>query len=116
MASYGSGLPERVAASLNDSTMDLWFMALLGFGLGDLVTTMAGFSVESVAEVGPFVAPLVNQFGFSGLVGVKAFTFVLAGLGWWITPRPYDVGVPLGLAILGGIVTVWNGVLLVAFG
>lgn len=101
---------------LEDASTELWLIALLGFGVGDVLTTMIGLSAGHLVEVGPFVAPMINHFGVTALVGLKVASFVLAGLLWLATPRPHAVGVPLGLATLGVLVTGWNTYLLVAFG
>ena len=44
---------------------------------------------------------------------LKLLTFGLVYLLWRVTPRPYRIGVPLGIAILGIMVTVWNIVILI---
>jgi hypothetical protein len=107
---------EGTVAILDGATAELWTIALLGFGLGDVATTLVGLSAGHLIEVGPFVAPMINQFGIFALLGLKILSFVVAGLLWWVTPRPHAVGVPLGLATLGVLVTGWNSYLLVAFG
>lgn len=111
----GNGSHEAVTI-LEGASDELWLIAVLGFGLGDITTTMLGLSAGHLVEVGPFVAPIIDRFGIAALVGLKVLSFVLAGLLWRVTPRPHAVGVPLGLATLGVLVTGWNAYLLVAFG
>jgi hypothetical protein len=49
------------------------------------------------------------------LTGLKAVVFVGFFAVWKYVSWPYSVGVPLGLALLGVAVTIWNtGIILVA--
>lgn len=103
-------------AVLEDATTELWLIALVAFGIGDVVTTMVGLSAGHLAEVGPFVAPVIDEYGVAALVVLKTAAFGIAGMLWWYTPRPHAVGVPLGLASLGVLVTGWNAYLLLIVG
>ncbi|WP_313694776.1 DUF5658 family protein [Halorarum halobium] len=85
----------------------LWLGAVLFFVCGDLVTTTIGLSLDQVVEVGP-VAAYVLTHGYVPLVVLKGLTVALCVGLWRLTPRPHRVGVPLGLATLGVLVTVWN--------
>lgn len=86
----------------------LWLAAVALFGIGDLVTTTVGINLAGVREVGPLTAVLLDRYGFVSMVVSKSI--VLGGfyLVWKRTPREYRVGVPLGLAALGGFVVCWN--------
>lgn len=106
----------QAVSLLDGATAELWLIALIGFGVGDILTTVFGLSAGHLVEVGPFVAPIINRFGIIALVGLKICAFGIAGLLWRFTPRPHAVGVPLGLATLGTLVTGWNTYLLLAFG
>ena len=86
----------------------IWLVALLSFGVGDVVTTGVGLSLDGVREVGPLTEPLVEQFGPVVMLPVKVATFGGGYLLWKYTPQPHRVGVPLGLALLGVSVTGWN--------
>ena len=86
----------------------LWLIAIIFFGIGDLATTSIGLSFETIAEVGPFTAPLIRHYGLGGMVGLKLAVFCGLYLIWKLVPRPHNLGVPLGLAILGIAVTGWN--------
>jgi hypothetical protein len=93
----------------------LWSMAIAFFGGGDLLTTAVGLSFERPVEAGPVTSIAIDQFGLPIVVPLKVLTLVLAYLLWRRTPTPYRIGVPLGLATLGVLVTVWNlGILFVA--
>ena len=99
---------------LSAHAFHLWILAIVFFGIGDLVTTYVGLSLGRAVEVGPVAVIASKQFGIAVLLPLKLLTFGLAYLLWRVTPRPYRIGVPLGLAILGIMVTVWNIVILIA--
>lgn len=91
----------------------LWLLAVVLFGVGDLVTTSAGLGVGA-AEVNPLARFLIARHGLGAMVALKLLSLgCCLGL-WSIAPRPYRLGIPLGLAILGGLVNAWN-VLVVGF-
>lgn len=93
----------------------LWLLALLFFGIGDLVTTMLGLTVGSSTEANPIIAILVERFGVGVLVPVKMLFLGTIYLSWKRFPIPYPIAVPAALAVLGFVVTMWNtGVLLTA--
>lgn len=91
-----------------DSDRVLWAMAVLYYGVGDLVTTVVGLQFENVAEVGLVAAPLVEQYGIPSLFWLKLA--VLAGLYafWYALPRPYCTAVPAALVFTGILVSAWN--------
>ena len=86
----------------------LWALALLSFGVGDLATTLAGLAIPGVTEVGPVAGLLFRAFGIPGVVTLKVGALVGFYAFWRVTPRPYAVGVPLGLVVVGITVTCWN--------
>ena len=91
-----------------------WIVAFLRFGMGDIVTTSLGLATGIGVEASPIAALLLQTNGFVAIYVVKFAVFGLLYLLWRVTPAPYDVGVPLGLCLLGVGVTTWNaGVLLV---
>lgn len=89
-------------------TPHLWVFAIVFFGVGDLVTTGIGLRFERVIEVGPLAAVVLQSYGIETLVPLKLLTLALCYGLWRVTPAPHDVGVPLGLAALGVLVTLWN--------
>lgn len=94
----------------------LWLAAILFFGVGDLVTTTVGLTAGTATEVGPVVSMVVDRYGLAAVVGVKTGALLLGALLWRLTPDPYDVGVPAGLALVGVVVTGWNTWVLLAGG
>lgn len=90
-----------------------WILAVLLFGVGDLVTTAVGLGIPGIVEADPLARALIDRFGIGSLVGLKLVAFALCFAVWQTVPRPYSRGVPIGLAALGGAVTAWN-VLVVA--
>ena len=90
-----------------------WIGAISLFGVGDLATTIVGLTLFGVAEQHPAGIAILATLGFGGLILWKAAVVGLfAGVARYL-PAPHRIGVPLGLSLLGGIVTIWNlGVML----
>lgn len=86
----------------------LWLLALLFFGVGDLVTTAFGLTAGTSAEANPVIAMLVERYGVAVLLPVKVAFLGSCYLGWRRLPIPYPIVVPAVLAALGILVTVWN--------
>jgi len=89
----------------------LWLLAIAFFGVGDLVTTTIGLRVSGVVDAGPIVGPLIDQYGMGSLLALKFLTIAASYGVWQVVPSPQRVGVPLGLAVLGIVVTGWNTVI-----
>lgn len=106
--SFGSG----TIALLQAASPYLWIGALLFFGLGDLLTTVVGLMGGRVAEAGPLAAALVERYGLGVLGMLKIAAIGVCYALWRLIPRPYAVGTPLGLAVLGMLVTGWNSLIL----
>ena len=87
---------------------DLWLLAVLGYGIGDLGTTLVGLSTGRGAEAGPVAAELVAGFGLLGLFVLKLATFGTFYLSWRLVSPTIRVAVPLAVAIVGLLVTGWN--------
>ncbi|MDX1745335.1 MAG: DUF5658 family protein [Halobacteriales archaeon] len=92
----------------------LWVAAILFFGLGDILTTVVGLSMNWAVEAGPLAATLIDSYGLTIVLALKAGAFALFYVVWRIVPSPYAVGVPLGLTVLGFEVTFWNMIVLFA--
>lgn len=97
---------------LNKFRPHLWGCTILFFGVADVVTTSVGLQLGGVAEVGPVVAPFIRQHGLAAMILLKVGTFGVCYLMYRTVPWPYNLGVPLGLAALGGLVSVWNTILI----
>jgi hypothetical protein len=106
--------PARLAGPSN-TAVALWAVAVAFFGVGDLVTTLVGYSITGVTELSPVVKVLLEQHALLVLTGLKAAAFVGFFAIWKYVSWPYSIGVPLGLALLGVAVTAWNtGIILTA--
>jgi hypothetical protein len=92
----------------------LWIGAILLYGGGDTITTLWGLSREGIAETGPLVGPLIVRYGVSGLFVAKCVSLVAFGLVWYLLWKPTRVAVPVALVVVGGAVTVWNLLTIVA--
>jgi hypothetical protein len=86
----------------------LWVLALLFFGIGDLLITGIGWQLESAVEVGPIAAEALGRFGMIALIVLKLLAFGLCYRLWQGTVKPYSAGIPFALAALGVSVTAWN--------
>lgn len=110
----GAGVFERAAPSTVweleelDRHLWLWVAAVLFFGVGDVATTSVGLSLQGISEAGPVTETLIHHYGLAAMFVTK--TAVIGGffLLWKVTPRPHCVSYPIGLSILGVVVTGWN--------
>ncbi len=100
-------VPE-VSADTGSARPPLWLLAIVFFGLGDLITTSIGISVVGVVEAGPVTAPLLQRYGLSAIVPLKSLVFGCGYLAWKFVPQPHCVGIPLALSLVGISVTGWN--------
>jgi len=89
----------------------LWLLAVGFFGIGDLVTTTVGLRLSGIVEAGPLVGPLIDRYGVGSLFALKSLALAASYGIWQLVPSPHRVGVPLGLAVLGIVVTGWNTVI-----
>lgn len=96
--------------------VNLWILAFATYGIGDFLTTIIGLSTGHLVEVSPIVIPVMERFGLAAMVGLKAAVFGITGLIWWYTPYPDSLGVPIGLSVMGILVTVWNTYLIMSVG
>lgn len=99
---------------LRRSQPQLWVLALLTFGLGDVTTTWVGIQVGGVSEVGPLTTPMLQRHGIAAMVALKVVVFGGGYAAWRVLPSPQRVGVPLGVAIVGVAITCWNAAVLLA--
>jgi len=86
----------------------LWLLAIVFFGVGDLVTTILGLTVGSSTEANPIVAMFVERYGVAVLPLLKVVFLGCCYVGWKRLPIPYPIVIPAVLAVLGIVVTLWN--------
>lgn len=101
-------LGDRAVNRLVAYTPALWLLAVLTFGMTDIVTTYIGLSYGLAYEASPLAAMIFDDHRFGYIYIAKAAVFVLFYLVWRFVPRPYNVSVPLGLSIIGIVITAWN--------
>ena len=89
----------------------LWIVALLLFGVGDLVTTVYFIVEAGAVETHPIGGPAIDLLGFWALVPLKAIAVVICYGLYRLAPREYAVGVPIGLILLGGYLSAWNTII-----
>lgn len=112
MSTQYGGSGEEAIELLDVSVYHLWGLAIVFFGIGDVVSTVVGLNAGGLAEVGPLVAPIIEAYGLVALIGLKVATFGICYFIWRVTPHPHRLGVPLGLGTLGLLVTAWNTALI----
>lgn len=86
----------------------LWLLAAVSFGLGDVVTTIIGFRMAGVYELNPIASSLFQYSSVGALLALKTGAFGIGYIVWVWTPRPQCLGAPLALITVGVPVTVWN--------
>jgi len=104
--------PTRATELLSRYERQFWLLAVVLFGVGDFVLTGFGLVSGGIVEVGPVGAPIVRQYGLWGMAGLKIVVLGAGYLGWRFVPAPERVGIPFGLAVVGGMVSTWNLVVL----
>lgn len=90
----------------------IWGLALLLFGIGDVLTTVVGIGVFGASESAPLAAAAIGGFGLASLVVYKVAFIAVAGGVYYVCPRPYRQGIPIGLVLVGVAVVAWNCVVL----
>ncbi|NHN61152.1 MULTISPECIES: hypothetical protein [Halorussus] len=104
---------ERAATTYREFVW-LWIAATSGYGVGDVVTTIALVRYHPVvAEGNPLLARLLSRFGLGGLVGAKLLVFAVCfGLSFYAVRVWRDRFVyyfaPLVLLLFGVFFTVYN--------
>lgn len=86
----------------------LWLAAVFLFCVGDVLTTSFGLGLAGVVEANPVVAPLVRQSPIGAMLLLKGVTLGAGYVGWKLVPRPHRLGIPLGFALVGVVVSAWN--------
>ncbi len=102
------------------STVELqwWVVAVLLYGVGDYVTTVLAVRRADVIEANPAVVALLSdQPGPVGFGLLKSGALVVCFLGFLsISGSPIAIGVPVGIALLGAVVTLSNAAMIVRTG
>lgn len=105
---FGSRPGEDVDAAPRATPRRLWLLAALGFGVGDVVTTSIGLGMAGVVEANPLLLAAVQPLTLWSMIALKVAVFAGCYAFWKRMPRPHAVGVPLGLALAGFLVTARN--------
>jgi hypothetical protein len=86
----------------------LWVVACVGFVVGDIATTSLGLETSGVVELHPLASPPLPHSVLGAMLAVKLGFAGGCYLLWTYVPRPHRLGIPLGLALVGVLVTAWN--------
>jgi len=98
----------RFSRRENLRTPTVWLVAIALFGVGDLVTTIYFIVEYGAVETHPVGAIAIDQLGLWILVPWKAAALALFYGFYRAVPKPYSLGVPIGLALLGAFTSAWN--------
>lgn len=85
-----------------------WVSGILLFGLGDFSTTVLGLYTKSLTEVNLIPNIIYNMLGVFGLLLIKIITLFVFYLFWKMSPKKYRIGIPIGITIVGIVITTWN--------
>lgn len=91
----------------------LWLLAILLYVCGDVLTTALGMWYTPLQEASPLPRYLLAEFGVGAVAGLKMGVFGLFAVLWRVLPQPVSAGVPLGLALVGYAITLWNATMIV---
>lgn len=83
-------------------------LAVLLDGIGDSITTVAGFRSDGIAEAGPLALATVAAASIGGFLLFERGFIALRFVVWSLVRTPGRVAIPFGLAVTGGVVTCWN--------
>ncbi|MDZ7746886.1 MAG: hypothetical protein U5K28_10400 [Halobacteriales archaeon] len=100
-------------AALATKQRSIWLVAVASYGVGDLLTTLVGLALGRGSEVGPAAAAALAFAGPVGIVVLKLVSLAAFYGLWRIAPEPGRVAIPLALAMVGTVVTMWNSYVLV---
>lgn len=103
----------RTVELLESHARSVWLLAVLSYVCGDVITTFVGLQYTPLREAGPLPQYLLAEFGAGALAGLKAGTLAVCVTAWRLLPHPVSTGVPLGLAVVGSTITLWNAALIV---
>lgn len=99
-------MPEQVSA-IPRHPVGLWVLAIVIFGIGDVVSTTVGLSLGAV-ELHPVVGSVLSGPALGWLIALKALTLGICYVLWRLSRPPYRIGVPIGLTVMGIVVVAWN--------
>lgn len=98
---------KRIRRPTLDAETTAWTAAVLLFGVGDIVTTLSGISY-GLPEANPLYATLFEVADPTAvLVGLKAIGFV-ALVALYRAVESRRLVVPVGVAVMGGLITGLN--------
>ncbi|MDY6817067.1 MAG: DUF5658 family protein [Halobacteriales archaeon] len=85
----------------------LWVLVILGYVVGDTITTMLGLS-QGLSEANPFAVIAIGSGGVIGLVAAKALVLGISVVMFVRVPEDWRIGVPIGLLTVGMLAVIWN--------
>lgn len=100
-------LRERAGISM-DAHRSLWAVALLTFGAGDVLSTVLFIHLGLNSEAHPLSAYLIGKTGLWAIPLLKVAAIGVFAVIYRLCPGEWSIGVPIGLTLIGVVVTVWN--------
>jgi uncharacterized BrkB/YihY/UPF0761 family membrane protein len=97
-----------------DARRACWVVAIVTYGILDVSITVVAVSGGMATEAHPLAAAAVRRYGVWTLPVWKALAVAAFVALYRRLPRTYDLGVPIGLAVVGSAALVWNVAVLLA--
>lgn len=86
----------------------LWALSIGLFGVADLASTIYFIGELGAIESHPVADVAIETLGLWILIPWKAAAIGLFYAAYRIVPNPHSLGIPIGLVLLGIVLTVWN--------
>jgi uncharacterized protein YggT (Ycf19 family) len=105
---------EPIIARVDGIDTSYLLTAVLLTDLGDILTTYIGVFMLGGHEANPVAAAVFAELGIMGLVGLKLFSYLLAGVtvAAWSRPREFGKIAALFYSVTSGIAVVNNAVVI----
>ena len=99
-------IPE--SAAIRKLNLSCWILAVVCYGVIDVVLTAYFIETASAVEQHPIAAVAIERIGLWTLVLLKTIAIAAAYAAYRKLPNPYASGFPVGLLVLGMFLTGWN--------
>jgi len=86
-----------------------WSVAVVLYVFGDLLTTLAGLQAGG-EEIGVGASVAMEQLGVLPAMFVLKLVVFVVGVWFYRRAREREVWIPMSIAGVGGVVSVWNAV------
>lgn len=84
-----------------------WSLAVVLYVCGDMLTTLAGLQAGG-REIGVGASAVMNELGVLPAMFVLKLGVFAVAVWFYRRARKYEQWIPMGIAGVGGVVSVWN--------